>query len=100
MLVLTSSAVPIHRQLTGRPVSEGMAAEATAASRSFTLSTRWEVSRAAQAAAALPTPSQPLWKLPASAPAGMSDCQATCSSASPGRSGRVARKGSTRLLLE
>ena len=96
-LVLTSSAGPSHRQLTGRPMSEGMAAEASTASRSLTTSSRWLVSTAAAAATAPPAPSQPEWKLPSAATSG---CQATCTRASPGRSARLARLGSTRDLLE
>lgn len=75
VVVLTSSAGPIQRQLTGRPISDGMVAEATMPRRSLRMMRRWEVSSAAQAAAAVPAPSQPLWKLLSP---GISDCQATC----------------------
>lgn len=76
VLVLASSAGPIHRQLTGRPMSEGMPTEATNPSRSFSMSRRCVVSSAQAAAAAVAAPSLPLWKLLSP---GSSDCQATCS---------------------
>ena len=78
-------------------MSDGSAADASTASRSLTTSRRWLVSTAAAAAAQPAAPSQPAWKLPS---AGASDCHATCTTVSPGRSGSVARVGSTRLLLE